>query len=120
MNDIQLDTVSYDILVEGKDLVLFSTQEDLTVQVLKIRLQNFRGEWFRDIGTGVPYLQTILGVRDSKEAADAAIRTTILETDNIALITGYSSTVSKDRKLIVTFTATLTSGGTIEDITVEI
>jgi hypothetical protein len=119
MTDIIMDD-GFDLGIVDGDIYLFEDISLLTVQKVTINLQNYRGEWFRDVNTGVPYLQQILGVRNSKELADTIIKTTIVETDNIDTILTYSSTVNKERQLIVTFSALMVTGGTIENITVEI
>lgn len=120
MNDIILDTTTHDLVITNNDISLFEDLEHLTAQKVKINLLNYRGEWFRDINIGVSYLQSILGIRNSKATADTVLKTVILDTDNISNITSYSSVVNSDRKLIVTFSATMNSGGTIEDISVEV
>ena len=66
MTDIIL-TTEHDLLIESGDIFLFTELDKLTVQKVKIRLLNYRGEWFRDVNTGVPYLQQILGRRDTKD-----------------------------------------------------
>lgn len=119
MTDIIL-TPEHDLLIEDQDIKLFLTLEALTVQKVKINLLNYKGQWFRDINQGVPYLQEILGKRDSKLIADTNIKNTIMSTDNIENITSYNSEIDNNRKIIVTFSATMQAGGTIDDIIVEI
>lgn len=119
MQDLVL-TPEHELKIENLDLVLFDTLESLTAQKVKINLLNYLGEWFRDINTGVPYLQTILGRRGTKRATDAVIKTTILNTDNIDNIIEYESFIDNDRKLIITFSANMVSGGTLSNVTVEV
>lgn len=119
MTDIEL-TQEHDLLIVNRDIVLFTTLPELTAQKLKIRLLNYRGEWFRDINTGVPYLQQIMGVRGTKALADTILKTVIAETENVGSILSYSSVINQQRHLIVTFSASLVSGGKIENLTVEI
>lgn len=120
MTDIILGSSSHDIEIINGDMSLFETAELATAQKLKIRLLSYRGEWFRDISTGVPYLQSILGKRDTKLTADTVLKNEIINTPNIASITNYSSSVNSDRKLSITFSAIMTSGGSIENISLEI
>ena len=119
MTDIILDT-THDLLVTNGDIKLFSDQEANTAQRVEINLLSFLGEWFRDINKGIPYLQTILGRRNSLEVADVEIKSTIINTENISTITQYTSSINSERKLTVTFSATLESGGTINNISVEV
>lgn len=119
MNDIIL-TSEHDLFIENGDISLFLSLEELTAQKVKISLLNFRGEWFRDVNTGVPYLQSILGRKNTKDATDVILKNAILNTDNISVITGYTSSINSERKLEVVFSATMTSGGSIENITIEV
>lgn len=118
--DIKL-TIDHDLDLSTGDLQLFSQVEDLAVQQVKIRLQTFKGEWFRDIDIGVPYVQEVFGRRDTESAADANIKSTILSTDNIQSITKYSSSVKPlTRTFSVIFSAVTNSGEIITDIELEI
>ena len=119
MTDIVL-TSEHDLFIENGDISLFTTLDTLTAQKVKIRLLNYRGEWFRDINTGVPYLQSILGRKNTKVATDIILQNEILLTENIASITSYSSTINTERKLEVIFSAQMVSGGIIENITIEV
>lgn len=119
MNDIQLSTTDYDLLVKDGDILLFDTIESLTVQKVKINLLNFKGEWFRDIDTGIPYIQDVFGKRGTKEATDALIKNAILSTENITALLRYDSSISDNRTLQVVFSAK-TQSGTLTDITVEV
>lgn len=118
--DIVLDSSTHDIKIVNRDIQLFTTIEDLTVQKVKINLLNFRGEWFRDITTGIPYLQEIFGVRNSKDVADTLIKNAILDTDSITSITSYSSSINSERKLSVLFSAVTNSGAILDNISVEV
>lgn len=119
MTDLIL-TQEHDLEIIDGDIKLFETVELATVQKLKIRLLSYRGEWFRDISTGVPYLQAILGKRNTKLTADTVLKNEIINTPNIASITSYSSSINSERKLSITFSAIMTSGGSIENISLEI
>ncbi len=118
--DIKLDTATHDLLIVGGELFLFQGIKEATVQKLKINLLTYRGEWFRDISIGVPYLQDIFGKKNTQSIADTVIKNTIINTDNIASIFEYSSSITDDRKLTITFSAVMKSGGsvTIENLEV--
>ena len=115
MADIKLDT-SHDLLIEGKDISMFETIEDGTVQAVKIRLQNYQGNWFLDLNNGIPYYQEIFGYNDTKDLADTYIKTTIKNTDNITSITNYTSTL-EDATLKVVFAAKTLVGADLTNIT---
>lgn len=118
--DIKL-THLHDLDLSSGDISLHTEIEDLTVQMVKINLQLFKGEWFRDIDKGIPYIQEIFGDKNSKSAADANIKSTILATDNIRSLTKYSSNVTGyDRTFKVLFSATTNNGSVLEDIEIEV
>ncbi len=118
MPDIKLETSSHDLLIEGGDISLFEKIENQTVQAVKIRLQNYQGNWFLDLNNGIPYYQQIFGYNNTKDIADTYIKTTIKNTENITSITNYSSYI-EDNKLKVTFSAK-TLSGSIDNITLEV
>ncbi len=116
---IVLDSITHDLVIENNGLTLFQTDEDATVQRVKIRLLVYKGEWFRDINYGVPYLQEIFG-KDTKNAADANLKSTILGTENVKSLLSYQSTIGRNRTLQVVFSIKVGSGKIINDILVEI
>lgn len=118
MADITL-TSSHDLLVEGKDIKLFETIEDGTVQAVKIRLQNYQGNWFLDLNNGIPYYQEIFGRNDTKDLADTYIKTAIKNTDNITSITNYTS-VLEGTTLKVVFSAKTLVGADLSNVTLEV
>lgn len=119
MTDIQLNS-THDLVITNSDISLCLTKEELTIQKVKINLLNYRGEWFRDINLGVPYLQRILGRKGTKDIADISLKNTILETENISSILSYQSSIDTNRNIKVIFSASMESGGSIDNILVEI
>ncbi len=118
MTDIKL-TTQHDLLIENGDIGLFSAEEELTAQTVKINLQNYKGEWFPDISTGIPYLQRILNKKDTEAITHILLREAITDSYNIKAITKYAYSYH-ERKLQITFSASLNSGGSIADLTLEI
>lgn len=120
MTDIVLENLNYDLDIENKDIKLFERIENETVQKVKINVLLIKGEWFRDIEYGVPYTQSILGRRNTKSIADTFIKNAIINTEGIQSITSYSSTISSDRILEVTFSAITDSGEILDNVNVEV
>lgn len=94
---------------------------DAVVQAVRVRLQFYRGEWFADLGAGVPYLErdgvpasaALLGQHFSRAKAVAAFRAAILDTPGIVEI--LSLVVAFDgatRSLSVTWSALCVFGET--------
>ena len=69
-------------LVVGTDLSLSSGVAAVT-QGIRVRLLTFRGEWFLDLDSGVPYYQEILGKKFDQQRAHAAFREAILATPGV-------------------------------------
>lgn len=68
------------VLVEGRDAI----RQDLSV-----RLRWFRGEWFLDRRTGLPWFERILGHRVALAIVERILRRTILSTAGITSITRF-------------------------------
>lgn len=118
--DIRLNNL-HDLDITSGDLELFTRVEDLAVQMVKTNLLLYKGEWFRDIDLGIPYVQEIFGNKNTQNAADANIKNTILNTDNIRSITSYTGSIDPTtRKYKVVFSAITDSGDIINNIEVEI
>ena len=118
--DLKLTNL-HDIDLGSGDLELFTLTEDLAVQMVKMNLLLYKGEWFRDIDIGIPYVQEIFGNKNTKSAADANIKNAILSTDYIRSITSYTGSIDPlTRTYKVIFSAVTDSGELINNIEVEI
>ena len=103
MNDIALDPITNDLDIQGLDLYLMQGA-DVVRQQLVIKLNLWTGSWFLDTEFGTPYLQDILGKRITLGGAIAAIKTSILEVDNVQKIDDFSYIFDRaQRKLVVNF-----------------
>jgi len=95
MSDIQLDD-DWDILIEDGDLVFISQRQFEAKQAVVMTLKAFRGEWFKDITYGVPWMQNenndiaILG-KTHKTVFDSYVRGAILSNEEITSIISYES-----------------------------
>jgi len=94
--------------------------QEATAQKVMTRLYLLRGEWFLDTDAGVPYTQEIGGVKPAPlQYTDAVIKETILQTEGVAEITEYTSSLSPERVLSIQATVT-TIFGTTENIKVRL
>lgn len=97
MLDLYLDPTTGDISFENGDIVKVPTKQELCRQQVAIALKAFRGEWFRDIAFGVPYLENennpvqILGNKDVN-IVNAEIRRVILNEPTVLSISKYEVT----------------------------
>ena len=99
MTDLYLDQITNDITIEDGDLVFIDTEQELCRQAVVGTLKTFRGEWFRDIEYGVPWLEnennplSILG-KSNSIFYDSQIREAVLSNEQVLSIISYKS--SKD------------------------
>ena len=96
MTDLLLDYDTWDLMVEDGDLVFIDTNGLLARQAVVMTMRTFRGEWFKDILYGVPWIENdnnsvaILG-KTPKSIFDSYVRKGILSNDEILSIISYSS-----------------------------
>ena len=112
MSDILIDYSTWDVAVEDGDLVFIEEKELLARQAVVMTLKAFRGEWFRNINYGVPWIENennnvaILG-KVSKPLFDSYVKGAILSNEEIISIISYESALDPTSGLI-------TVSGTLE------
>ena len=110
MNDIALDPITNDLDIQGLDLFIMQGA-DVVRQQLLLKLSLWTGSWFLDTEFGTPYLTDILGKQITLGGAIAAIKTSILEVDDVQTIDEFSYTFDRaQRKLVVNFTVSTPFG----------
>jgi hypothetical protein len=82
---------------------------DVVAQRLLILLSTFRGEWFLDTEYGIPYFQSILGMKTSKPAVDLIFQKAILAENGVRELTFFESTFV-NRQYSMTFRVKVTTG----------
>jgi len=116
--DLMLDEETHDIVfINGVSPVVSEARQDLA-QRLKIRLLTFKGEYFLNLDTGVPYYQSVVGKQRSKAAVDAIFQEQILSEPDALEITQFESSInSATRQYSLTFRVR-TDSGTTDPITI--
>jgi hypothetical protein len=102
MTDIKL-TEDHDIEVIDGKLSLVASKDELIVQLVKVALGTYQGEWYLDSSIGVPYYQSILKKGVDKVLVDSIFRRVITETTGVDRIIKFNSTVN-DYEYNMTFT----------------
>ena len=100
MTDIILDKQNNDITFDGDDLAFFDVEKDvinpyLVAQRLEIKLRSLRGEWFRDVNYGIPYIPNILSRNNQRDLADTYIKQVIKRDPDIKSIRSYTGIFSQ-------------------------
>lgn len=105
MSDLYLDPVTWDLDVVDGDLVFIETKELLARQAVTMTLRAFRGEWFRNVDYGTPWIVNdnnsvaILGKAD-KALFDSYVKQSILSNEEIISIIDYESSLDNASGLI--------------------
>lgn len=115
MSDLRT-TSNGDIAITNNNLTLV-TAEDEVKQRLEQRLKTFRGEWFLNVETGLPYLTDIMQKNINVGVVEGIFKTHITATPGVLEIMEFNLTyVSNTRELDLRFTARSTTG----EVTVEV
>lgn len=96
------------------------TQEsaEVVAQRLSIRLKTFLGEWFLDVGYGVPYYQQILAKKTTKVAVDRIFQQQILSERGVRELVSFSSTF-QNRQYEMSFVVRVLDGSLTETISIN-
>lgn len=89
---------------QGDDTFLVNSPE-CVAQAVKTRFMLWRGQWFLDLTTGTPYVQSVLG-KQRAEVYSLAIRDRISSTPGVLSIISFD-TMNNGNTRRVTFTATI-------------
>lgn len=115
--DLLLDPIIHDIVFINGACPVTQERIDVVPQRLKIRLLTFLGEWVFNTAYGVPYMQSILGKKTSKEAVDNILREQILLEEGVAEILTFNSTfIERIYSLSFKFRCT---DGTVANLTLD-
>ena len=112
--DIKFNS-EHDMYLDGSDIA-FTTDTDVLVQRLTIRLQFLLEEWFLDNTAGLPYVQFIFEQGSTLEDIYSIFRTAIINTEGVEDIQELELTPDPDNKgLRVDFSVNNnTSSGSVE------
>lgn len=95
-----------------------STPAEVVAQRLRVRLSTYLGEWFLDVGYGVPYYQQILAKKTTKVAVDRIFQQQILSERGVRELVSFSSTF-ENRQYNMSFKVRVMNGSVTESITVN-
>lgn len=110
MNDLELDETSHDLVIQDGTFNLLNEEQRVARQTLTINLLFFQGEWFLDLGIGIPYFGSILAKGASKSFVDSIMRDAISNSYQIRAILSFRSTLTPDSYTIDLFEAETVAG----------
>lgn len=94
---------NHDVFLRGGQIAL-AEGPDFVVQAIRTRLLLYRGEWWLDTASGVPWFQEILKAPANIPRTESTLRRTILETPGVTGLTLFDLTFDRARRdLRVTF-----------------
>ena len=105
--DILLDLGTGDAVFTNGGTTVTSDITEAVMQRLFITLKTFEGEWYLNTDHGIPYFQSILGAKNSKEAIDLIFQQKILQDPDVQAITEFTSTLGADRQYTLSFKITV-------------
>jgi len=103
-----------DLELENGDLLIVQNAS-ATAQRIRHRLLTFRGEWFLDLLFGPTYREDILIKNPRLDVITAIIKSEILKSAYAGIFDDFSATLSRDRKLSISYTLNL-EGETITEV----
>jgi hypothetical protein len=113
MKDLTLDPFTHDLLITNFDLSTVDDVDQIT-QNLGIRLRFFLGEWFLNIGVGVPFYQSIFVKSPNQINVESAIKNEIINTIGISEILSFASQYdNRSRQFALQFSALSDAGPVI-------
>jgi hypothetical protein len=118
--DILLDIDTKDAVFFNGPLTSDYTTQPLTQTVeqrLRIRLSTFQNEWFMDTTYGIPYFQSILGRKATKEAVDLIFQQAILAENGVKEMASFTSTFT-NRQYSMTFTVKVSNGQITQPVSI--
>lgn len=99
-----------DLYLHNGSMRLTNSLSEEVAQQLFIRFRMFRGEWFLDPTIGVPWFQSILGVKNSEGLVEQIFRQVITTCPGVASLQTFNLKNLGNRSFQLTFSCTLSDG----------
>jgi len=112
MNDLKLDTETWDLVVEDFDLATVDGL-DAIEQNIGQRLKTFLGEYFLDTRIGIPYFQEIFKKKYDPIIVDTAFKRELINTNGVLELLEFSLTINNTIRQLNLSTRILTSSGVV-------
>lgn len=120
MSDLQLNSTSGDLEIEGGDFVMLSsdvgalTKLDWITQTLQCQLRTFLNEWFLQTDDGVPYFQEILKKNANPDVIEAILLNRVVTSPGILEILVFDLTYDNPTRTLTLDLAVRSTEGVIE------
>jgi len=87
-----------DVVFENRNCPMTLNKIDAVTQSLYIRLRTLMGDWYLNVGYGVPWLEKVLGHKIRKSTVDMVIQEQILLDNDVLSIPEFTSTLDRARR----------------------
>ncbi len=99
-----------DLYLENGTVHLTTTLIEEVAQRLFVSLKMFKGEWFLDPSQGVPYWQSILGIKQPLSVVTQIFRQAVAQQPGISRIDRFTATPQSNRGLLIEFQCVISDG----------
>lgn len=99
-----------DLYLENGTVRLTATLQETVAQLIRRSLLMFQGEWFLDPTQGVPWFQSILGVKAPLSLVNQILRQAVAQIPGIQSIDTFTLTPQPNRGMQLSFSLTLADG----------
>lgn len=114
MQDLYLDPETHDLVISGYAISLIDENARVRQQI-KQRLLHFTREWFLNLQSGTPWIESIL-VKDANQTTVSAIlKARIRQTPGVEALQSFSIAESGERGLAIQFSVSTVYNGTVSD-----
>jgi hypothetical protein len=97
---------------DGQVRLTQSLSEEVA-QLLYTRFRFFQGEWFLDPSVGVPWFQSILGVKTDPVVVSRILRSVVADCPGVKSVDSFSLVTQPQRGALVRFSCTLDDGAVL-------
>lgn len=118
--DIILDKNTHDLDLSEGGLTLHTENTEVVSQRVKIALLLRKGDWYQNILLGVPYQQEFFVTKSNKAFIDYFLRDYVNSIPDVDQVSNYSSEITKERALEVSFSVRTSRGELITNISTEV
>ncbi len=119
MPDLLLDYDAHDLLIEGGDFKVTTSEADSLKQRLIVKLYTYLGEFYLDTTIGIPYYQRIFKKGTAKATIDSIFLQAILSEPEVIQVESFESSVDRASR-IYSLSFRVRSSNESESIPIEI
>jgi len=114
MLDLKIDPDNHDLVIADYDASLIDRNEQVR-QNIKQRLLHFTQEWFLNLRSGTPWVESILVKGANQTTVSAILKARIRNTPGVAALQSFAIAEEGERGLSIQFSVSTVYNGTVTD-----